>query len=287
MGDAMAQQQPRERPTQADGTQFVVFVDLPLREWTTADLYEHVYGVRLNDGAKPWPYFRDAQTKQWWSLSTPDKSLVDAIAWMIDLHQLAYKPFPEAKDFLEIVLAELEERATRFGGSTEAECSVEEALAKMGRVQEMVNIRDYEVKIIIAAPEGNAYGVSDWRQALERVGLVYGDGNLFWLYNDSFAKDDSEPYELFCAEPYSVPGYFHALDRGSHVQFPDVALYFRAREVADPAALLRRMAGIGEQLAAGLGADLLTDGGQPFELAAAEARLLRALNKQRAQQAGT
>lgn len=282
----MAQRQPRERPSYYDGTQFVVFVDLPLREWTTADLYEHVYGVRLNEGAKPWPYYRDSETRQWWSLSNPGTTPIDALAWMIDLQQLAYKPFPEAKDFLETVLPELEARAARFGGSTEAETSVEEALAKMHGVRKKLKVRDYEVTIIVAAPEGSAYGVTDWWRALEGVGLEYGDGNLFWLYNEAFTEDSSEPYELFCAEPYSVSGYFHAGDHGGNVQLPDVAIHFRARDVADPVALLRRMAVVAENLAASLGAILLTDGGRPFELAAAEARLRRAMNKLRAQQAG-
>src|SRR5262249_36906684 len=151
-GAAMARQ-PRERPSNYDGTQFVIFVDLPPRPWTTADLYEHVYGVRLNDGAKPWPYFRDAQTKRWGSLSTRGKFPVDAPAWMIDLDQLAYKPLPEAQAFLEAVLPELETRAARFGGSAEAEGGVEDALAKMSRVREMLKVRDYQVTIVVAAPK--------------------------------------------------------------------------------------------------------------------------------------
>jgi hypothetical protein len=274
--------QPRERPSSYDGTQFVIFVDLPPRDWTTAELYEHVYGVRIDDGAKPWPYFRDAQTKQWWSLSTPGKNPVDALAWMIDLDQLAYKPLHEARAFLEAVRLELEARASRFGGAAEAEGSVQDALSKMGRVREMLKVRDYQVTIVVAAPKGNDYGVTEWWQALEGVGLEYGDGDLFWLFNEAATEDGSEPYELFCAEPYSVPGYFHAGDRGGRVRFPDVALHFRAGDVPDPVALLYRMAQVAEQLAARLGAVLLTDGGEPFDSAAAEARLAQALKRLRA-----
>ena len=276
--------QPGDRPSQYDGTQFVVAVDLPPRDWTTADLYEHVYGVRLDDGAKPWPYFRDAQTKQWWSLSTPGKYPVDALAWMIDLDQLAYKPPDEARAFLEGVLPELEARAAQFRGSAEAEGSIQDALAKMGCVREMLKVRDYQVTIVIAAPEGRAYGVTEWWQALEGGGLEYGDGNLFWLYNEAVAEDGSEPYELFCAEPFSVPGYFHAGDRGGRVRFPDVALHFRARDVPDAVALLLRMALVAEQLASRLGAVLLAEDGQSFDLAVAEARLRQALTQLRALQ---
>lgn len=280
-GEPMAQPPPRERPSYYDGTQFVVFVDLPPRPWITADLHKHVYGVRLDDGAKPWPYFRDAQTKKWWSLSTPGKHVVDALAWMIDLNQLAYKSLPEAQAFLETVLPELEARAAQLGGSAEAEGNVQAALAKMACVREMVKVRDYQVTIVVAAPKGGAYRVADWWQALEGVGLTYGDGNLFWLYNDAFTENGSEPYELFCAEPYSAPGYFHSGDLGGKVQFPDVALHFRARDVPEPVALLHRMATVAEQLATKLAALLLTEGGQPFQLSAAEARLEQALEKLR------
>jgi hypothetical protein len=283
-GKTVAHGQSRERPSQYDGTQFVIFVDLPPRAWTTAGLYEYVYGVRLSDGAKPWPYFRDAQTKQWWALTTPDKFPVDALAWMIDLDQLGYKPLGEAQAYLEAVLPELETRAARFGGAAEAEGTVPEALAKMGRVREVLRIRDYQVTVVVGAPEGEGYGIAEWWRALEGAGLEYGDGNLFWLYNASFTEDGSEPYELFCAEPYSRPGYFHPHDRGGKVRFPDVALHFRARDVADPVALLRRMAQVAEQAAASLGAVLLTDGGQPFELAAVESRLQKAMEELRALQ---
>jgi hypothetical protein len=67
---------------------------------------------------------------------------------------------------------------------------------------------------------------------------------------------------------------------------PDVALHFRARDVVEPIARLRQMAGIAEQLAAKLGAVLLTDCGQPFELAAAEVELRQALNKLQAAEPG-
>jgi hypothetical protein len=144
----------RERPSYYDGTQLVVYVDLPPREWTTADLHEHVYGVRPNDGAKPWPYYRDAQSKEWWSLATPGDSTVDALVWMIDLDQLACKPLNVVQAFLQGVLPELEERAARFGGSVEAEATVPEAIAKMRRVREMLRVRDYQATIIVAAPGG-------------------------------------------------------------------------------------------------------------------------------------
>jgi hypothetical protein len=280
----MEHRQPRERPSQYDGTQFVVFADLPLRAWTTADLYAHVYGVRLNDGAKPWPYFRDAQTKQWWSLSSPGDYRVDALAWMIDLDQLAYKPLDEARAFLDDVLQELETRAAGFGGVAKAEGTVPDALTKMGRVREMLRIRDYRVTVVVAAPEANSDGVAEWWRALEGAGLEYGDGNLFWLYNEAADEDESEPYELFCAEPYSRPGYFHAGDRADRVQFPDVALHFRARDVTDAVALLHRMADVGAALADQLGAVLLTERGQPFDLGAAEAHLRHALVELRALQ---
>lgn len=274
----MEEKQQRERPSQFDGTQYVLFVDLPARAWTTADLHEHVYGVRLDDGAKPWPYFRDAVTGEWWSLSLPGEYSVDALAWMIDLDQLAYRQPDDARRFLEGVLPELEARAKRFGGVLVPELSIAEALAKMVEVRELVRIRDYEVTIVVA-PAGPGYRVAEWWRALEGAGLQWGDGDLFWLYNEAFTEDGAEPYELFCAEPHSAPGYFHPGDLESSVRFPDVGLHFRARRVSEPVELLRRMHRIAERVASSLGAVLRTDGGQPFELPAAEAELAAALRR--------
>jgi len=271
----------RERPSQFDGTQFVIFVDLPRRPWTTGELYEYVYGVRLDDGAKPWPYFRESGTEDWWSLSTPGDHAVDALAWMIDLDQLTYKGREAARAFLEGVLPELETRAARFGGAAVPETSIPDALTRMVAVQEMLRVRDYEVTIVVAAPDGPGYRVAEWWQALEAVGLKWGDGDLFWLYNGAFAEDEDQPYELFCAEPHSVLGYFHSGDLNGPVRFPDVALHFRAKDIPDAPALLRRMAEVASQVASRLGAVLRTSSGHPFELDASEAELGQALRRLR------
>ena len=269
----------RERPSYYDGTQFLVYVDLPAGKWTTAQLYQHVSGVEPDDGAKPWPYFRNAETKEWWSLSTASSFPLDAIVWMIDLPQLAYKSQDDAHQFLQGVLPQIAERAKRFGATAEPECSVSEALEKMDRVSQMLRVRDYQVTIVVAAPKKKPFRVAKWWQALESVGLTLGDGDLFWLYNENANEDSSEPYELFCAEPYSVPGYFHEGDLKGSVAFPDVALHFRARDFGEPIPLLRRMNGVAEQLAQTLGATLLSTTGQPFRLDGAESELKRALAK--------
>ena len=269
----------RDRPSYYDGTQLVVIVDLPPRKLTTRDVHQHVYGVCLDDGAKPWPYYKDAESKEWWSLSTPGDAEVDSLAWMIDLSQLAYKSRNDARYFLETVLPKLTRRATQFGAVAEPECSVPAALDKMDRVSEMLKVRDYQVTIVVAAPWARPVHIAKWWQALESVGLSIGDGDLFWLYNDNTYEDHSEPSELFCAEPYSLPGYFHPGDIKGSVAFPDVALHFRARDFGQPVPLLHRMAKIAEQLAQALGATLLTSDGHPFRLDVAESELKEALIK--------
>jgi FtsZ-interacting cell division protein ZipA len=203
---------------------------------------------------------------------------------MVPLDQLGYKPRGDAQSYLEALLPELEARAARFGGTARPESSVPAALAKMDRVKAMLRVRDYEVRIVVAAPQGHAYRVAEWWRALEGVGLEYGDGNLFWLYSETDADDYSGPYELFCAEPYSQPGYFHVGDLGGHFRFPDVALHFRVRDIPDPTALLHRMTEVAKELAARLGAVLLTGSGRPFALDVAEANLAQALKQLQALQ---
>lgn len=275
----MTHSQERERPSQFDGTQYVIFADLPPRAWTTSQLYEHVYGVRLDDGAKPWPYFRDSTTGEWWSLSTPGDFPVDALAWMIDLDQLAYKRPEDARTFLEGVLPELETRAKQFGGIAVPEASVPEALARMSQVRDQLRIRNYQVVIVVAAPDGRGYRVAEWWQTLNDAGLEWGDLDLFWLYNEEYTEDSPQPYELFCAEPYSVPGYFHPGDMDASVRFPDVSLHFRVSDVPDPRELLHRMFEVAQRIAGNLDAVLRTDSGQPFQLSLAEAELTEALRR--------
>lgn len=274
---------PRERPSFDDGTHFVVFLDLPPGVLTVADLYPHVYGVRLNHGAKPWPCYRDADTKAWWSLSTPSTATTDAVAWMIPLDQLGFQPVDEARGYLEDVLAELDERAARAGGTAVPECTAAEAADRISLVREYLKLRDYTVSVVVAAPEGRAFRVGEWWAALEGVGLERGDGNLFWLYSDPPTDgDDAGPEELVCAEPFSVPGYFHVGNRGGNVRFPDVALHFRARDTADPVSLLHRTTRIATELAVALGARVLNADGDPFDVAAVERKLRRILERQRA-----
>jgi hypothetical protein len=173
-------------------------------------------------------------------------------------------------------LQELEERAARFGATIAAESTVPEALDKIIRVRKFLRVRDYQATIVVAAPQG-AFLVDEWWEALEGAGLERGDGDLFWLYNPLFKRGDTQPHELFCAEPHSRPGYFHHLDRGTDVSFPDVALHFRVRDSVDPVSQLRGMAQVAEQLRTRLGAVLLTENGQAYELAAAEARIKQAV----------
>jgi FtsZ-interacting cell division protein ZipA len=138
--------------------------------------------------------------------------------------------------------------------------------------------------ILVSAPEGESYTVAHWWEACEQAGLQYGDGNLFWLLNDSASEDNNEPNEYFSVEPYSQPGCFHSGDLNSSVTFPDVALSFRVRDFEDPHAVLEKMAAIAEALANHLCATILASSGAAFDLSAARERLNRAVQEIRALQ---
>jgi hypothetical protein len=84
---------------------------------------------------------------------------------------------------------------------------------------------------------------------------------------------------LFCAEPYSSPGYFHPGDIGTQVAFPDVALHFVVRRARHAAVVLRCMNDIALQMAGELGAVVLTTDGFPFNLKDAERELDAVLPK--------
>jgi len=71
---------------------FLIALNLPVgKQFTTGDVYPHVYGHRLSDGAKPWPHLRDARSRKWFGLFTADETPIDALVWLIPFDQLAYK----------------------------------------------------------------------------------------------------------------------------------------------------------------------------------------------------
>ncbi len=245
---------------------FVVHVDLRGATPTVAEIYAGVSGFRPEHGAKPWPHYRDADTGEWWSLNTAHPTRLDRLAWLMDLHQLAYHSRPEARAFLEGVLPELAAAATSIGGLARPEGSVDDALRKMAEFEARRAITEAEALILVAAPAGNAFPVRAWWDALQGAGLALGDGNLFWHY-------DADGNELFCAEPFTRLGYFHRGDLDSNVTFPDVALRFRVRTAEDPERRLEAMHGYATAVATTLGAQLLDAEGNPFDLAKAVRRV--------------
>ncbi|MEM8532616.1 MAG: cell division protein ZipA C-terminal FtsZ-binding domain-containing protein [Chloroflexota bacterium] len=247
---------------------FVIYVRLPPeRAFTVADVHPYVYGMRLGDGAKPWPHYRDAATQEWWSLARPSEKQLDALVWLINLEQLAYKSREQAIAFLKEVLPELSTVAAQFGATTEPECTIPAALEKMEHYLQRLKLENARAQIVVAAPEGQVYTVRQWWEALAGVGLELGDGDLFYRYNDLFSDDEEfQLDELFCAEPYSEAGYFHPGDLDGPVVFPDVALHFKIRDFSQPAVVLEEMAQVANQLVAQLNAQLLTVDRKPFNL---------------------
>jgi FtsZ-interacting cell division protein ZipA len=124
--------------------------------------------------------------------------------------------------------------------------------------------------------------VAEWWQACEKSGLTYGDGNLFWLLNESASEDNfDEPYEYFSVEPYSQRGYFHRGDLNSSMAFPDVALSFRVRDFKNPHNVLDKMIAVADLLADKLGANVLEPNGNAFDARATRQRLDHALERLR------
>jgi hypothetical protein len=273
-------------PSQYDGTQFIISVILPSKHLTTTDVYDYVYGVCLNDGAKPWPYYQDSNTKQWWSLSSKSDVPIQSLVWMISLKQLQYRPKILAQKFLEEVLPVLSESAQKFEGITVPECDIIGALAKMDSVVRMLEIHDKNMTILVCAPEGKTYTVWEWWDACTTIGLQHGDGDLFWLMNDEEqdidqeTQDSIEPYEYFSVEPYSQEGYFHIGDLKSSISFPDVALSFRIRDFRHPDLVLQKMADVAIALANYLHAQVLTTEGTSFEIEKAQIDLQNTRERQ-------
>lgn len=249
-----------------DGTQFLVRIELPSgRVLRCRDLHPHVYGLHLDHGAKPWPYYRDAQTGEWWSLSTPSDVPLDAALWKIDLVQLAYHR-STAEQWMRGVLEDLEAAAAKLGARSVPEGSVANALEKMERAVALHSIRQASLGILVVARSREGHTVDEWWRALEQAGFVWGDGDLFWLRLGTG--------EL-CAEPFTRSGYFHPGDRASgRVRFPDVQLHIRlANIIGDPHGALTRASEIAATVANTLGAQLTTTAGDAWSAPTARATL--------------
>ncbi|WP_109853408.1 cell division protein ZipA C-terminal FtsZ-binding domain-containing protein [Aquimarina sp. AU58] len=124
-----------------------------------------------------------------------------------------------------------------------------------------------EQHILIRAASNRQISIKEWVESFISAGLNHGDGDLFWMYKDSFHLLDDKSEELFCAEPYTKLGYFHPLDWNNEVDFfPDVSLHFRISDYKNPVDILKIMFEVAEKIAQKLNAELLNSGGLKFEL---------------------
>jgi hypothetical protein len=259
----------RPVPPWYDGTGLRIYVDFPPdRTVRTGDLFNSVDGIRITDGAAPLPYYRDAQTGQWWSLSYAGEEILDVFLWTIELEQVSYKPRDDARSYLQGTYADLLRAAEAAGGIAVPECDVDSAVEKMERVVAYLAVRDYEAIVVVAAAPGHGYPVEAWWVALKDAALVPGDGDLFRDVNGRFV-----------VEPYSRRGYFHPEDFGHQVIFPDVAFRYSPRGQTDPLAVFRQMAATARTVAEALDARVLSRTGEPFEQNLAEEELVRAADE--------
>lgn len=248
-------------PTDADRS-WVLHLDLPPGPHTCADLHPVVYGVRLDHGAKPWPWFRDG--RGWWSLSTPSDTVLQEALWLVDLEQLGYHPVETRRPFLEEVLGELRARAARLGATVRPVGSVDDALRRVAAVQARAELEHAVLQVLVTRADQAPVPNIDWMRALEGAGFRHGDGDMYWL--------DHEATEIG-AEPYSDDAWFHP----AGPPLRNVQLYVPVRDVRDLEGTAERLAALAEAVAAPLGMVAVTLEGRAFHagLAAAAARKVR------------
>jgi FtsZ-interacting cell division protein ZipA len=124
-----------------------------------------------------------------------------------------------------------------------------------------------EQHIIIKPILKSGFSIKELVKVFKLVGLSYGDGNLFWMLPNELDQAYQGVDELFCAEPYSILGYFHTEDwNNEQFTFPDFSLHFMISHFKDPKRNLIKMLDIAKLLSEELDAHLLNVNYQTFEL---------------------
>lgn len=230
------------------------------------EVSRHAYMPDVGQHPKPWPFYRDPQTSEWFRLSPDCEVAAEArpeeYAWVIDdLPQLArQRPRSEWREHFAEALARCEAAARALGGRIEPDFTPESAVDRTIAAIELKQILEASVLLLVRRPDGVAPTVDEWWHAFEEAGLEVGDGDMFYRFEERIDEDGQRwPDEVFMVEPHSVGGYFHRGDLGSGLTFPDMRFSFRLRGREQPQDDLSSMLTTARRVAAAVGGTVLDD----------------------------
>lgn len=244
---------------------WVLAVDLPERPFLCSELFPALYGVRLDHGARPWPFFRDGDGP-WWAMNEPYALPAGSVVLLVDLDQLGYHPPESRRPFLVEVVTELQRRLAPIGARLRPDCTLDEALAKTDQVHQQMALAQIRVAALVRHTEGERPTMEQGWAAMEEAGLVPGEGDLLW-------REVPGETERICVEPIGEPGALAPTQRASGRPFPDLALWIRVFKLRRPVGAVGLLGKVAQRVAAPLGAVVVDDQGAPWTDGTARARL--------------
>ena len=162
---------------------------------------------------------------------------------------------------LEGYIAELQKRAKKFSDKLQFEKTetTEHAIAKAKKIVQLHQEFNLDAIIILQAKQPFK-GTSAW-DALQSVGLSWGDGDLFhWINTHDYGGD-----EHFSVWTSTAPNYFLPEEiRAGNMNPNDLIFGFSIARSADPENIFEIMVEAAKYCQKRLGGELLNGDGQPF-----------------------
>lgn len=251
---------------------------VPVRGESIKGLLDHAW---LGRNGRPTVYGFSPDTGHWTFVNASDtpKSFTSLkIAWSL-WDAIDEKPKQISLNDLQRFTAAAEQQVSKLGNfSTKIDRSVEDALAYVATLPEIVADCSQYVTLRLVAPSGKLYSGREIWDVMLCLGLEYGDGDLFhWINNSGFGDD-----LFFTVETSTAPGYFiperMATGRGD---VADLIFGFSIPRSADPVAVFLSMANAVEYAQKRLGGEIVLASSEPFDRDAETTRIENVVRKLR------
>jgi cell division protein ZipA len=232
------------------------------RAWRAANDNAQVYG---RDAEGPWRSVLDASVRSRLTDAPPLRRLTELhLVWALSTLT------PNAA---RAHLAAVTSVSVRLGSaSTRASIEPEETEQRARSLQALMDrFEESDVAVILTAPEGETYdGVALW-DALESLGLRWGDGDFFhWENRLEGLGDDA----LFSVGTSTDPGYFLPEQAiAGDLQVEDLDFGFALARTHEPLAIFDAMMRAVRYVQRRLGGTILGADGDPLDEAATRARI--------------
>lgn len=226
-------------------------------EWRTR-FSSTIFGFSNKDNA--WTYVNAGDAPE----------VFNKIQVAIPLHEAYDENTNYDRKKLESYIAELEMRAKNYPIklTIKPQEKVEDAVVKAKKLKELFEEFNYEAAIVLQSAK-TFNGMQAW-DALQSVGLQWGDGDLFHWNNSSDYGHDQH----FSVSTSTSPGYFFPEEiKNGNMKPQNLVFSFSVPRSADPENVFDIMVNAAKYCQKRLGGQLLDIYGQPFDMQRSKAQI--------------